>query len=56
MDGKNPIVIILIVAVVMVGLYYLISPYQNCVRKNSHRIQPYPSYKTKGHYCGNRSW
>ena len=32
MDSKNPIVVIIVAAEVIVGLYYLMSPYQNCLR------------------------
>ena len=33
MDWKHPITLIVIAAVVIVGLYFLMSPYQNCMRE-----------------------
>ncbi len=38
MDWKHPIVVILVAAVVIVGLYYLMSPYQNCARLHPNNL------------------
>ena len=32
MNWKHPITLIAVVAVVIVGLYYLVSPYEKCLR------------------------
>ena len=34
-DPKHLLAAVVVVAVVLVGLYYVISPYQNCVRNGS---------------------
>jgi hypothetical protein len=39
MDWKHPIVVIIVAAVVIVGLYYLMSPYQNCARLYPNDLQ-----------------
>ena len=36
---KHPIVLIIVAAVVILGLYYAMSPYQNCVRDGVRRAQ-----------------
>ena len=49
MDGKKPIVIVVIVVVAIVGLYFLISPYQNCVRNQT-------ALKAEGKHPANIQW
>ena len=38
-DLKHPIVLIVVAAVALVGLYYIMSPYQNCLRDEVRRAQ-----------------
>ena len=45
MDWKHPIVVIIVAAVVIVGLYYLVSPYEKCLRKQYERYQVHEQYK-----------
>ena len=35
MDSRHPLVIVLVIAVIGVGFYYIASPYENCMRENS---------------------
>jgi hypothetical protein len=51
---RHPLVIIAVVAVIVIGLYYLISPYRNCVR---HYGQTQGSVRDKLAFCTlNTSW
>ena len=33
MNSRNPLVIVLVMAVIAIGLYYIASPYENCKRE-----------------------
>ena len=40
MNSKHPIVVIIVAAIAIIVLYYLMSPYQNCVRNNAGEYEP----------------
>ena len=51
MDWKHPIVVILVAAVVIVGLYYLLSPYEKCLRNAElEKYEPWQQTSMK-HAC-----
>ena len=35
MNSRHPLVIVLVIAVIGIGFYYVASPYENCMREMS---------------------
>jgi|TARA_B110000046_G_C12909769_1_gene362310 hypothetical protein len=41
MDSRNPLVIVLIIALIAIGFHYIASPYENCKREVHSEFGPF---------------